>query len=1361
MTRRRIAYGSAAVLAGLLLLGVAAILVLRSDWFYQLMRQRLVDTVETATGGRAEIGSFQFDWKALRVDVRGFTLHGNEPAGKPPLFRADSVEVGLTIVSLLRRDVNLQYLNVTGPRVYLIVAPDGHTNIPEPKVKLHGERSPIEALLNLAVGRFNLRNGIFEVEARSKIPFNLRGRNLDAAFGYERAVPRYRGDLSVQSLDLQWDGQTAVPLSVRMALALEQNRIAVSSARLSSGASAVDFTGAVDDLASPRADFQYQARVAAADVVRVVHLLGLENGRAELAGTAQWAGGSNYSLKGNLRASGVTFRQPPFQLRNAGIQGALVWDARGARLTGVRFSAETPGARGAISATGRIAAVSWRGKILDFRDVSLDALGGTFTGNARIENYDRFHLSGNLRDLDTRTAVAFYSPEPLPWDSRLSGSVSLDGSLRRRQDLRASVGLALSPAGQGAPVRGQIAANYDASTGALDLGQSTVELPASRIDLSGSIGRRLRVHLETRDLNDFLPALGASARSLPVVLQNGTAVFDGDVTGALEDPHVSGHVTATRLTYGGRFFDRLDAGLTASPESLELQNAALSRGTLRAEFHVAAGLQHWKPQDTASLSGGGTLRNAAVADLLVLAGRPNPGVEGILNAAAQVSGTIGDPQGNADVEVTKGSFRGEPFDRLTATLTGTARELRITSGQLTAGAKQVRFDGSFQHAPQRLDTGVLQFQVQSNPLPLDQIRTLAEARPGVRGTVQVSAKGAFSVSGGNAGAVSFRAAGLQADVVARNLQLTGQPLGDAHLTANSEGAILRTHLESSFANSTVRGDGEWRLEGDYPGSTTITFSRLDLAALRAWIAPSRSAAASRLGGFVEGELRLNGPAIRPEAMRAELRLPMFEIRPNPEMAGFVLRNSGPVTASISNSAVTVEHAVFTGPSTNLAVAGRIALAQREPLDLSVNGNLDLAFLETLDSSLTSSGKATAAATIRGALAQPQITGRLQIQNADLSYANLPNGLTNGNGVILFSGEQASIESFSGETGGGRVQLTGFAGYTGAGSAVVRLHAEGKDVRIRYPEGISTVTDSTLNLTGTSDRSLLSGTVTIKRATVNLQSDFSSLLAKSAEPVRTPAAQSGILAGMNFDVQIQTAPDVQFESALTQGVQADANLRLRGNAASPALLGRINITQGQVIFFGSKYSIGQGSISFINPAKIEPILNVDLETRARGIEITMAVSGPLNQLQLTPRSDPPLQFNEIVSVLTTGANPTAPSMRLGQQSAATGSAQQETGSALLGQVLSSPVSGRLQRFFGISKLRVDPTLPGVEYNPLARITLEQQVTPNITFTYITNITSANPQVVSVEWALSKQWSAYASREENGQLGLQFFFKKQFK
>jgi translocation and assembly module TamB len=339
-------------------------------------------------------------------------------------------------------------------------------------------------------------------------------------------------------------------------------------------------------------------------------------------------------------------------------------------------------------------------------------------------------------------------------------------------------------------------------------------------------------------------------------------------------------------------------------------------------------------------------------------------------------------------------------------------------------------------------------------------------------------------------------------------------------------------------------------------------------------------------------------------------------------------------------------------------------------------------------------------------------------------------------------------------------MTGFAGVAG-GQTVFQLHANAKEVRVRYPAGVSTVVDASLNLTGSAERSLLAGAITVLRTGFNPESDFSSVLASSAAPVQTSSASGGPLGGLNFDIAIRTSPDVQVESSLTQDVGMEANLRLKGTVSNPGVQGRVNITQGQLLFFGTRYAINQGSIAFYNQAKIEPVIDVDLETKAKGIDVILNVSGTPGKLKLTPRSDPPLQFSEIVAFLATGAAPTTDPTLLTESSTAPQSWQQMGASALLGQAIASPVTGRLQRFFGVSRLRIDPTLPGVENNPQARVTLEQQVTPDITFTYITVINNSDPQVVSVEWDLGKQWSVSALREDNGVFGIDFFVKRHYK
>ena len=1359
MTRRRIAWIGAGALAGLALaVVVAAVLVLRSGWFNEKVRERVVSTVETATGGRVEVGSFQFDWKRLRAQIGAFAVHGTEPSGKPPLFRARTVAVGLKIMSILKRSVDIQYLEVVEPQVYLTIDSDGRTNLPAPKIR--GGRSTAESILNLAIGRFSLQNGVFEIESRGQVPFDLRGRNLNAKFLYEPAGPRYRGDLSMQPLEVAWGSYGPVPLDIAMAVTFEKNRIDIASAKVGTGDSHIDFSGAVEDLVSPRGSFRYNLRASLADVNRILRVPELKLGTAEVAGNAVWAGSSNFSASGRLHAYGVEYRDSFVRLQGFRVDAALAAGPAGIGLSGVRLSGNEVNLASQVPVEASIATAVLRGRDLDFHGVAVDALGGSFRGQVLLRNLDRYTVTGEVADFGARRVVALYSAERLPWDSRVSGQATLEGSLLRPIELRVSADLDLAPGAGSPPVHGQIAASYEARSGILDLGRSSVTLPSSRAVFSGAIGRELRVQLETRDLDDLLPALGLSAAKLPVKLSSGGAVaFDGAVTGYLDDPRIAGRLRVTRFSYQATGFDSLDADATASPENVGLRNAVLVRGPSRAQFELAVGLNQWKTNDGSLIFGNATIRDVPVADLAALAGAGGTPLTGTLNATAQLTGAIAKPLVSADLDVVKGALRGEPFDRFTARATYSGHTVGLASGQLAAGAKQVQLSATFDHAPDRFDAGRLRFRVTSNAMPLKQIHTLQETRPGLDGTVQVAADGDVEI-----GTRGFRVSDLHADVSLRGLEWTGQPLGDVHLTAASEGPVLRARLESDLADSTVRGEGEWRLEGDYPGSATVTFSSLDFARVRVWMAPSAASAAARFAGSAEGQLRIDGPALKPQLMKAELRIAKFQAGPAADAglpaAALTLHNSGPLVATVANSVVTVESARLVGRSSDFTIAGKLPLEGKGGLDLRVNGRADLALVHEFSRDLNASGTLSADATVHGSFDAPQVNGRMEIHDAAMDIAGFPNGISKAGGVVLFTGDRATIQSLSGETGGGKIEITGFAGY-GGGPVIFRLHAQAAQVRVRYPEGVSTIADASLNLTGTSDRSMVAGTITVRRAGFNPESDVGSLLAQSAEPVRTPSARTGFLGGLNFDVQINTSFDSQFETSLTENLQAEVNLRVRGTASNPALIGRIDITQGQMVFFGTRFTINQGSIAFYNPLRVEPVLNVDLETKARGIDIMLTVSGPLDKLNLTPRSDPPLQFNEIVALLATGSTPTSDTRQLAEQSATPQTWQQMGATALLGQAIANPVAGRLQRFFGVSNLRIDPIAPGVENNPQARLTLEQQVTPDLIFTYITNVTTSNPQVVRVEWSFSKQWSAVVLREENGLLGLDFYYKRRFK
>ena len=67
-------------------------------------------------------------------------------------------------------------------------------------------------------------------------------------------------------------------------------------------------------------------------------------------------------------------------------------------------------------------------------------------------------------------------------------------------------------------------------------------------------------------------------------------------------------------------------------------------------------------------------------------------------------------------------------------------------------------------------------------------------------------------------------------------------------------------------------------------------------------------------------------------------------------------------------------------------------------------------------------------------------------------------------------------------------------------------SRGKGVRIRYPQGVSSLADATLHLQGSQNNMLLSGNVLITRFTVSPDLDFAALAAQANSAQTITAAR---------------------------------------------------------------------------------------------------------------------------------------------------------------------------------------------------------------------------------------------------------------
>jgi translocation and assembly module TamB len=1607
--------GILGLLGLIIVVGIAAILVLQTDWFRNYVRQKIITATEAGTGGRVEIESFSFSPRRLEAVVTNFVIHGKEPQGAAPLLKAARVQVNLRLLTSLRRILDISYLAIERPQANILVFADGTTNIPQPKEKKESDTTALDTVLDLAVDRFLIREGALALDS-ARQAIDIRGNNLHAVLRYNAAAKSYRGDLSLQPIYVVAGRNTPVAFTITLPVVLERQRVAVENARIATGESAIVISGSLEDLKSPATRARISGHVALADLQKLADSpldlrgrslpsvvavdgnasvakdritindlrLAAGNSHIEAAGTLKDPQGEGWLAFNSTLALDELGRLARLDVRPGGVvlawgRAILAADNR-YRITGeieghnLSFSQGAQRFRDINLHTG----VNLDPQRLDLKGLQISALGGQFNGNASVEEFARYSVSGSLRDFKLQTAMASVGEKPLPYDGSVSGAFDAHGDLKARGAKLAAAGakLLIAPGRTGILVSGRIAAQYNGESGNVSVMDSYIALPNTRLNFGGSLNQRLNVDLTSRNLDDLLAAAGPNPPA--VRLEGGLARFEGYLTGGLTAPHVNGHFSVTQFSTETRRFDSLNLDLDAAKTRAAVSNGVLERGPMQARFAAAAGLDNWSPKPNQPLQATAGIRNGDLADVMALAGQSPAGYGGVLSADVKVGGTLGNPTGTAEFLAANGTIKEEPFDHIQARLDLADQWISVPSASVNAGSSQVNLTAEFQHPRDNLTSGRLHAHMRSNPVSLDQIHMLQRERPNTAGTLTINAdvRGSLSqtkIQGKDE--TAFVVDAVDADASARGLRFDGQNYGDATFRATTSGSTVRYDLVSNFAGSDIRVNGNTQLVNDYPttadanlrnlpvervlavakqdaipakgvlsgsahvggtlknpqGSTDLELikavvygepidrvharaaylpqqidvplveitagpsrieltarydhpahnlnsgdlqfkvnsSRLDLIRIRniqkmrsglggvlqiaaagtgkvqpgspqilfrdlnadiaangisaqgqhfgdltfraattsgrlnftldsdlaradihargsaqlsgdypvdaqlrfrnlAWsrVQPllSTTSGEDSFEATAEGQVNLSGPALKTDELRGSLRIDDLQFnsvpRPGSTARRVTVGNQGPIAATLDRGVVRIESAHLAGPQTDIHASGTIGLTRAQRISLTLKGNTDIGLLQDFDRDIFASGKAVLDASVAGSLAKPLVNGMLGLQNASINYVDVPNGLSNANGQIAFNGNSVTIRNLSAESGGGEVALSGFVSY----SDVLRLgiRATATNVRVRTEPGVSIVANASLNVTGTTRAGLASGTVTINRVSYAPQSDFGSILSRAAPPVQPASSSDSLLDHVRLDIKVRTSSATTVRASLAENLQMDADLRVRGTAARPGVLGRLVVTKGNLVFFGSKYQVNSGTIGFYDPLRIEPILDLSLETQAKGVNVVLNVTGPIDNMKLSYTSEPPLQFQEIVSLLASGTTPTSdPTLLANQPSQPQQNLQQMGESAIVGKALADPVANRLERVFGISQLKIDPAFTSGSDLPQARVTLQQQVATNLTFTYVTALEDPNSQIIRIEWAFAPTWSAIAKRDENGIFSINLLYKKQFR
>ena len=265
---------------------IATAWYLTSPRFHDYVRARLVERLESITGGRVEMGEVDWNLRGLSLVAHNVTIHGLEGPNEAPYVHADRVAIRLKILSLAGRKIGLRYFEVDRPVIHLIVAADGSTNQPKPKAQASSGRG-MQPIFDLQADRVEVRDGVLMVNDR-RVPLDLAANNVQVELAYAVGAQSYDGTLSAGGIHLAYGDYKPFDSAVAASFSVAQNQVVLKSAKLTSGKSWVEVAGQLADFNHPRLTLNYRSRLDLAQIGDITRLAQVRGGVLEVNGSGSF-----------------------------------------------------------------------------------------------------------------------------------------------------------------------------------------------------------------------------------------------------------------------------------------------------------------------------------------------------------------------------------------------------------------------------------------------------------------------------------------------------------------------------------------------------------------------------------------------------------------------------------------------------------------------------------------------------------------------------------------------------------------------------------------------------------------------------------------------------------------------------------------------------------------------------------------------------------------------------------------------------------------------------------------------------------------------------------------------------------------
>jgi translocation and assembly module TamB len=1321
--------------------------------------------------------------------------------------------------------VSLSYLRVDHPQVHLIIDKDGKTNQPEPKHPSTSKEPVADTLLDLKAKEVLLNRGVVLLNNRALLfDMAARDLNAEVnyiASDDRYGVTLNLADLRTK-MGKQVEAQSTVHVEAELGRDLALLKLLQFTSGKSSTLAA---TGSIKHFAKPEWQTTVKGTLELKQISVLADVDGLNAGTVDLdlnghncttpPSVAQkhprfWQRShpkesavpphplppdpdcvAGYLLVGTAKIHKASYRNEHVRLHDA--DGGATLHVTPTELLLTALTGYLPGGG---SASGVLRIANWLGELptADVAAISPTTKAAVTTANTtaktmgakavvegavKVPEVQTAHayLTATISKIPLRTIMDVTAPEnygDLGFDTAVSGPVKVEwgGPAKNIDDtVEVDGNLTFAPTGvkrKGAlndvPVTGQTVAHYSGRNETVRIQNVSLQMPETNLEASGVLGvnegdplTALKVDLTVRDLSEYnqlLTTLDLEANgkrggaAIPVTL-HGAMVFNGTANGRIADLDVKGHLQATdaELTLGTTdvLIDSVVTDAEYSPNSgVIVASSTIKRGSavLNLEGKVTPrkvvsrrGVATYVWDDGLAIDAKAQLGNAQIVDALQITGQQEKiPLTGIIALNAHAVGTVASLDGSGHISLTNGVAYGEPYESAVADLVVNRKDLEASNVVLKLHGMQIAGDGGYDITSQHLHGHVV-----GNNLVLSKFVMVQKAK--------VSADGVVSVVADANGTLTEPA--LKADIKLANVTYEGQAVGEAVANAHSEGKTMYFTASSTLVGAKLDATGQMQLNGDYPMQAKLTMAGLDIGKPLAMFGPGNMQAQS----LIDGVATVSGPLKTPKALSGEAEFSQVDVK----LQGIELKAAEPLRVGLHDGVATLEQVHITGQDTNMRASGTAELlGVTDPkggkLDVKGTGSVSMTVLHTFDPDITSTGKVEFTVAAGGRVTNPTVTGKVQFDNVNVAMDGVPNGLSNMNGTLVFNDDRLQVQSLTARTGGGELKIGGYIRYKNG--VYADLTATGDVVRVRL-YGLSATANANLKLQGGMQGALLSGTILMTRFGIGQDVDFAAF--GTAGGVSAAPDPNSPANKIRLDVHVTSAPQLDFQNSYAK-LAGTVDLTIRGTAAVPSVLGRIEINDGSATFAGTKYQLQRGDIYFTNPVRIDPTIDLDVTAQVENYDITVGLHGTATNLKPTYRSEPPLSEADVFALLALGR--TQEEAQLYQERQAQQGTDPTT-SALLGGALNATVSNRVEKLFGVGSVKIDPAFVGTLGDSSARITVQQQISRQITATFATNVNTSAQQLIQVQYDLNHDNAIVVTRDESGVFSVVYKLRRRYR